>query len=115
MKENMLTFQHFNEINNQRALSWHEADHWSKNDWMIALVGEIGEAANILKKLKRSEDGLKGNKETDETLQAGLAEELADSLTYLFLVAERCGVDLETATINKFNKVSKRLGFVEKL
>lgn len=76
---------------------------WSPADWMTALAGEVGETANILKKIRRGDTSLfEARKE--------LAKELADIQCYLVLLANRCGIDLEVATILKFNEVSKRIG-----
>ena len=108
-----LSFKEFDRINWNRAQKWHETKSWDAADWMVATVGELGEAANILKKLKQSEDGILGNSETDIDLEEKLAEELADTLTYLFLLADKCGVNLEVQTIAKFNKVSRKHGFPE--
>ena len=111
----MLTFREFQKANSARAQRWHGDNPWSQADWMVATVGELGEAANFLKKLKRSEDGITGNSESNMVLEDGLAEELADTLIYLFLLAHECGVDLETEVIAKFNKVSEKHGFPERL
>jgi hypothetical protein len=37
-------------------------------------------------------------------------DELADVVTYLDILAFRCGVDLGAATMSKFNRVSERVG-----
>ena len=76
---------------------------WSANDWMTAVTGEVGEAANILKKIRR------GDLTLDEARPA-LAKELADIQCYLDLLALRVGVDLGRATFEKFNEVSERVG-----
>jgi len=75
---------------------------------MTAVVGEVGEAANILKKVRRQDLTL-------EAARPAIAEELADVLCYLILLAFRCGIDLEEATITKWNKVSERIGYDERL
>lgn len=69
---------------------------WSANDYMVAVAGELGEAAGLLKKRRRGE-----NIPTDH-----IAHELADVLIYLDLLAAKLGVDLEQAVIDKFNRVS---------
>lgn len=89
----------------------HPIDAWTMSDWMTATVGEVGEAANIIKKLNRVRDGIKGNEEGPEELKAALAEEFADAFTYLDLMAQAAGIDLEQATMDKFEKVSKRIGY----
>lgn len=89
----------------------HPVNQWSLSDWMTATAGELGEAANIIKKLNRVRDGIPGNSETEEQLIAALATELADTFCYLDLLAQRAGVNLEDAVIDKFNAVSKRIGY----
>lgn len=39
----------------------HKMSDWSTSDWMTATLGELGEAANIVKKLNRVRDGIPGN------------------------------------------------------
>lgn len=75
---------------------------WTPADWMTALVGELGEAANILKKIKR------GDFELDK-VRDDLADELADVQTYLDILAANLGIDLGRATITKFNRISDRI------
>ena len=76
---------------------------WSLPEWMCALAGEVGEAANIIKKIRRGDFTL------DEA-RGDLAKELADIQVYLSLTAEAAGIDLSRATVEKFNEVSKRVG-----
>ena len=91
----------------------HHINSWSLSDWMTALTGEVGEAANVIKKLNRIRDGIPGNSETTEQLWAMLAEELADVQIYLDLIAQAAGFDLETIRDAKFDKTSKKIGYVE--
>lgn len=75
---------------------------WDEAAWMMALMGEVGEAANMLKKVKRG--SLKWNKKTKKEV----AHELADIQCYLVLLAARLEIDLTDAVIEKFNLVSKK-------
>ena len=59
----------------------HPLDQWSLSDWMTAVVGELGEAANVLKKLNRVRDGVTGNSETPEQLRQMFADELVGCCT----------------------------------
>lgn len=93
----------------------HPLNGWSFSDWMMATVGEIGEAANIGKKLNRIRDGIPGNKESEAELRAALAEELADAYTYLDLMASSAGLSLEDIVIAKFDKKSKEIGYDDML
>jgi NTP pyrophosphatase (non-canonical NTP hydrolase) len=86
---------------------------WSLSEWMVALTGEIGEAANIVKKLNRARDGMPGNTETGRQLLAMLGEELADAFTYLDLTATCGGYCLAEEVAKKFLKVNAKIGYVE--
>lgn len=77
-------------------------NNWSLTDWTTAVAGELGEAANIIKKIRR------GDMTLDEARPA-LAKELADTQTYLDLLAMAANIDLGQATIEKFNEVSARV------
>ncbi len=91
----------------------HKLDSWTLCDWMTALTGEVGEAANVIKKLKRIQDKIPGNSQTKEELTQQLADELADVACYLDLLAQSAGLDLETIRERKFNEVSMRIGYKE--
>lgn len=95
-----------------------DGSDWSPAQWLQAVVGELGEYANIRKKLER------GDLSFDE-YRVMAAKELADVQTYLDLLAMRAldqisasgvriphgqGIDLGQATIDKFNEVSVRVG-----
>lgn len=90
------------------AHSQPDGSDWSLGEWMNAVVGELGELANLLKKKQRGDFG--DSPEKAEWLQGEIADELADVQTYLDILAFRCGVDLGEATISKFNRVSNRVG-----
>jgi NTP pyrophosphatase (non-canonical NTP hydrolase) len=82
---------------------------------MTALTGEVGEAANIIKKLNRIRDGITGNDKsvTEQVLEVQLSEELADIAIYLDLLCQAAGFDLETIRELKFQKTSAKIGYVE--
>lgn len=110
-----LTFASFRAANVTRCLKWHPAgiESWSPSDWLTAVTGELGELASLLKMRNRERDGLPGNKfsPTDKMV----ADEIADVLTYLDLLAAALGVDLGAATVSKFNEVSERVGFPDRI
>lgn len=112
-----LTFKEFDSVNATRCKRWHPIKAWSLSDWMTALTGEIGEAANIIKKLNRHRDGVVGNKieDTEPVLKDKLGKELADAVHYLFLTAKAADIDLEAYTIAKFNEVSEKQNFPERI
>lgn len=88
----------------------HALNSWSLSDWLTATMGELGEAANIAKKLNRVRDGIPGNTVTEEELRAAFREEIADVFIYLDLLAQSQGIDLASAVREKFNKTSRKLG-----
>lgn len=112
MKRLPLTFSQFRSANVERCEeSFHKLKDWSPSDWMTAFVGEVGEAANEIKKLKRLESPLnKQEKRSPEEIKKAIAKELADAFTYLDLTAAALDIDLERAVIEKFNEVSERVG-----
>lgn len=105
-----MDMKEFSEINLARCNAWHNINDWSLSDWMTAVVGELGEAANLIKKLNRLEQGIQQNANSDdrETLIKKIGFELADTYTYLDLLAQRLGISLEDVTIEKFNFISQR-------
>jgi NTP pyrophosphatase (non-canonical NTP hydrolase) len=110
-----LTFAAFRLANVSRCLKWHPAgiESWSPSDWLTAVTGELGELASLLKMRNRERDGLPGNKFSPSDKQ--VADELADVLTYLDLLAATLGVDLGSAAVEKFNEVSARVGFPDRI
>ncbi len=110
-----MQFKDFSLFNRRRCESPkgfnHKLDSWSLSDWFTATLGELGEAANIAKKLNRVRDGIPGNKETPEELQAALRHEVADAFIYLDLLAQSAGFQLEDAVIEKFNITSRKIGY----
>lgn len=96
-----------------RAHKKDDGSDWNPAQWLQALVGEVGEFANLRKKFERGDI-------TFEQYKVEAAKELADVQIYLDLLALRCldhgdyvdphGVNLGKATIDKFNEVSVRVG-----
>jgi NTP pyrophosphatase (non-canonical NTP hydrolase) len=103
-----------------RAARWHPEglDEWSVNDWLAAFGGEAGEALNAGKKHRRILGGLQQHGKVPLTLQEAeeqIMEELADTVIYADLVASRLGRSLSEAIVCKFNAISVREGFPERL
>lgn len=109
-----LTFAEFARINRQRCEAVngfnHQLSSWSTSDWFLAILGELGEAANIAKKLNRVRDGIPGNKVSTEELQAKLQQELGDVFVYLDLIAQSLGFLIGDAAVEVFNAKSQELG-----
>ena len=115
-----LTFFQLRVANEARCNRWHPngVASWTLSDWAVATVGELGEACNIIKKINRIRDGLVGNHGEDadaSILHNKLAKELADVVIYLDLIAAAASIDLENAVRDKFNEVSIRNNFPERL
>jgi len=71
----------------------------------IGLTGEVGEFANVLKKLIRhGESGVVA----DEDLWNGLREELTDVFIYLLKLADLLGMNLEKSYFEKMAKNAQR-------
>lgn len=131
----MNAFETLRQANVARARRWHGDFHenqadthdadplfgvdlmtWTGADWANAAAGEMGEACNVVKKLRRADSGLRGaNDPTPETLRAMLGDEIADTILYLDLLAAYYGIDLWQAIASKFNRVSEREGFPDRL
>lgn len=103
--------------NLSRCSRWHPRglNEWSLSDWFTATMGELGEAANIAKKLNRERDGIAGNTMSADELKAELADEIADVAIYLDILAASEGIDLAAAIARKFNRTSEKVGFPERL
>ena len=123
MKSKDLTIRQFSALNELRALHWHSEgglDSWSPAEWGNALAGEVGELCNVLKKLLRHDMGIQqlAVENREPTKQSGTrakllvdaAKEIADSYTYLDLVAARLGLDVQQCVVSKFNEISEREG-----
>ena len=122
-----LDFDQLRETNVTRCQRWHDEGlsiaeidtaprSWSGADWSNAAAGEMGEAANVVKKLRRAETGVRAARDpSPEALVEMLGDEIADTITYLDLLANYYGIDLGAAIVRKFNAVSVREGFPERL
>lgn len=95
----------------QLAHSEPDGSDWTPAQWLQAVIGELGEYANVRKKFERGDITF-----TEYSILA--AKELADVQTYFDLLAQRAldycshphptGVDLSVAVIEKFNEISIR-------
>jgi NTP pyrophosphatase (non-canonical NTP hydrolase) len=110
-----LTFKEFSVVNKIRCELPsgfnHSVASWSTSDWFLAMTGELGEAANIAKKLNRCRDGIKGNRESELELREQLRREIADIFIYLDLLCTHEGIDLEDAIKTSWNTKSSDLGY----
>lgn len=93
----------FKNAKGEPAHSKPDGSDWSLAEWCNAVTGELGEAANLIKKIQRGDFTI-GEARQD------LADEFADIVTYLDILAMRAGVDLGKAVVDKFNRVSAKVG-----
>lgn len=102
-KANMLRLPQFKNAKGERAHPAEDGSDWSLADWMVAILGELGELANLQKKVRR------GDLTLDEAMLE-MGREIADVQIYLDIYAYQLRLDLGTVTAEKFNKVSERVG-----
>ena len=80
-------------------------DEWTLSDWGVALAGEVGEACNLIKKMRRG----------DHIPSELIMNEIADVIIYADLLAISLGESLQDAVIRKFNDTSNIIGSKVKL
>ena len=107
-------------LNRIRCDRWHPPtdDDWTLGDWSNAFMGEAGELANVVKKLRRHASGAAQayNTPSVQALRDSFAEEVADVRLYLDLLCWKAGVDdaaLDEALIAKFDRVSIAQGWTD--
>lgn len=104
-----LTFNKFSETNATRCVEGFghtlDDDGWLSEQWMNAALGELGEAANLVKKRTRLQ--LAADHEVTDHM---IAIELADAVTYIDLLCTKLGYNLGDVIAEKFNIVSERVG-----
>lgn len=105
---NMRRLPMFKNRKGEPAHSKPDGSDWKLSAWCNAICGELGDAANIVKKIER------GDMTLDEARPL-LAKEFADVVTYLDIAAFQADIDLGEATRQKFNEVSDRVGCDVKL
>lgn len=133
--ETSLDLAELRQQNVSRLARWHGSDDgWTLADWSNAMCGEAGEAANVVKKIRRTDsvlwdkqkypgDGASAHakladlsaSDARDALTENLANELADIVCYADLLAHHAGIDLAAAIATKFNRVSEAQGFPERI
>ena len=99
-----ITLRALSEKNLTRSDSvWPQCREWSVEKWLMAALGELGEAANIAKKMER--DG-----PTPELLHA-FHREMVDLLNYCDLTITMTGGSTQEVCRDKWNEVSERVGY----
>lgn len=99
---NLKRIPQFKNAKGEPAHSEPDGSDWIPAQWLQAVTGELGELANLMKKVDRGDFTL-------EEAREDLAKECADIQIYLDILAFRLGIDLGGATMLKFNEVSRRI------
>jgi len=98
--------QQLREANTRRQQEWDVDNQITAAYRGNELAGEVGEACNVIKKLERERLGIKGSRDTIEHL----AEELADIIICVDLIAMHYDIALATGVRDKFNATSEKVG-----
>lgn len=105
-----ITLSSLREANIARQEYWGGSENWTLADWSNALAGEVGEACNVVKKLRRPELGTVGNDHDPAHYTTQLGSEIGDVLIYLDLLANAAGLSLAECVMASFNGKSEKLG-----
>lgn len=102
----MSEFHELSKANEQRCKTafGHNVTGWAPAEWCLAVCGEAGELANLVKKLELRHEPIN---------PAMIESEMADIVIYLDLFAQSMGMNLRAAVMRKFNEVSAKKGFPE--
>lgn len=93
-REMGLTFDELRLANVRRCeTAFHPLDEWTPADWMTAVAREVGEAANLIKKARRTDYA------DLDTQRSDIADEIADAVICLDLLAGLLGIDLDEAIV----------------
>lgn len=93
----------FRDAKGRTCHSKDDGSDWSPAQWLQAVTGELGEYANLRKKVER------GDLDMTEA-RPMLADELADVVIYLDILAAQLGVNLGEAVMAKWNRTSEKVG-----
>ena len=108
MANKNLSFSEYNRMRCEHPQGFnHKLSGWSLSDWMAATLGELGEAANVIKKINRHRDGIAEQKPVQQLMEE-LSDELADADIYLDLLYQAAGLNRTKAVISKFNDTSMK-------
>jgi NTP pyrophosphatase (non-canonical NTP hydrolase) len=116
-RANQARLPRFKNFNGDNAHTTDDGSDWKLSMWLNATMGELGElsevvlmaamlkslgnVSNMVKKVERGDFDL-------DQVHVEIGKEIADTITYLDIVASRVGIDLGQAVTNKFNEVSGR-------
>lgn len=105
-----LTFREFQLMNQLRceeafghAVAF-DNETWPLQNWALAIAGEAGELANVVKKVLRGDH-------TVAEAREDILREAADVMTYCDLLITSLYADTGETVMAKFREVSKRVGW----
>ena len=101
----MSTYQTLRAANVARQAEWDGDSRITLAYRGNELAGEAGEACNVIKKIERERLGIRGSRDTIEHL----AEELADVIITVLLVAKSMDIDVKKALRMKIEKIKQRI------
>lgn len=81
--------------------------HFLNRD-VVGLLGEIGEIANVIKKMNLDYDSNKINEELFADYKSKLREEVVDAFVYLLRLTSSLELDIENAYLSKLEVNKKR-------
>lgn len=100
---NVARLPEFKNRHGERAHIRDDGADWSPAQWLQAVTGELGEYANLRKKVERGDL-------TQEEAKSLLADELSDVVIYLDILAYQLGINLGEAIMEKWNRTSEKVG-----
>lgn len=95
------------EANTERQKEWGGDDRCDVAFRAVEVAGETGEMLEKVKKYLRGERGIQGT--TASAVE--VADEMADVVIGLDLLAAQMGINLAAAVPSKFNQTSEKYGF----
>lgn len=101
-RANLLRLPKFKNSKGEFAHSKEDGSDWSIYQWVCATLGELGEFANVIKKVGRGDITL-------EEARPLLKKEGADVITYMDITLAQLGIDMGEAVTEKFNEISNRI------
>ena len=106
-----LTFDSLRSGNIQRQAEWVGGDQIDTSFRTIEIGGETGELMEAMKKYLRAQKGIGGT----VTSLTDIADEMADVIIAIDLLAMDLKIDLNDAVAKKFNRTSDKYGLDTKL
>ena len=111
-----LTFKDFQFINRERSRKLNRETAWDKTHWMENTLQKFQEVHNVFMQITNTTN----NHSTCYSclitdLWDIFEENLIDTVTCLFSLADNTGIDAQTSIIERFNEIIKNHGFTELL